>query len=346
MSGRLPELILISDTKHTKVLLVLAILWFVVACSDPSATPTLSPTPSATPTFSPTPSTTPTLSPTPSATPTLSPTPSATPTLSPTPPTATATFSPPEHMAYVWWSWGPLDRTGFRELVIDFTIHNDPAPFPSHNARNGLYLMLGWGKLAKMSFYFGIQSNVTAGAPPYQKLGKAVIFSRWGTRDLALARWDEVEGFAQSSGHEGDFIGVRRLYAWEPGSYQIRLAPQETTPEGEWFGLWITNLASDTTTWIGSLMFPLGSQIIGSGYSTMEVYGSPIHIVDIPYWHVSIKRPKADGVTASEGTFGYSMFTGEVSNADIRYSQDDDAVHIRAGGETERIGAPGTVTFK
>ena len=246
MSGRLPELILISDTKHTKVLLVLAILWFVVACSDPSATPTLSPIPSATPTlspipsatptlsptpsttatFSPTPSTTPTLSPTPSTTPTLSPTPSTTPTLSPRP-TATATFSPPEHMAYVWWSWGPLGRTGFRELVIDFTIHNDPAPFPSHNARNGLYLMLGWGKLAKMSFYFGIQSNVTAGAPPYQKLGKAVIFSRWGTRDLALARWDEVEGFAQSSGHEGDFIGVRRLYAWE-----TRELPNTPCPSG------------------------------------------------------------------------------------------------------------------
>ena len=69
---------------------------------------------------------------------------------------------------------------------------------------------------------------------------------------------------------------------------------------------------------------PFGKPDYWVGLLNVEVYGSPIHIVDIPDWHVSIKRPKADRVTASEGTFGYSIFTGEVSNADIRYSQDDD----------------------
>ena len=92
-------------------------------------------------------------------------------------------------------------------------------------------------------------------------------------------------------------------------------------------------------------MFPTGGKIVGSGYSTMEVYGDPIHIEDIPFWHVSIDLPRADGQAAQRGRFGYSMFTGEVSNADIQYSRDEGTVHIRAGGATERIGQAGTVTF-
>ena len=317
-----------------------------------TTTPTFTPLPTATATLLPTPTFTPlptaiaTSSPTPTqtSTPTFTPLPTATATPSPTS-TPLPSFSPPEHMAYAWWSWDSLDRTGYRELVIDFTIHNDPESFPLDNARNGLYMMLGWGKLAENSFYFGIQSNVHAAAHPHETLGKAVIFSRWGTRDLALAKWDETDGFAQSSGHEGDFIGVRRLYQWGPGDYRVRLALSETSQEGDWFGLWITNLASDTTTWVGSLMFPTGGKIVGSGYSTMEVYGDPIHIEDIPFWHVSIDLPRADGQAAQRGRFGYSMFTGEANNADIQYSRDEGTVHIRAGGATERIGQAGTVTF-
>lgn len=247
-------------------------------------------------------------------------------------------------MAYVWWSWGNLDRAGYRELVIDFTIHNIPTFLP-HNMRHGLYLMLGSSKLADTSFYFGIQTHVAAAEPPYGSLGNGVIFSRWGTRNLALARWDETDGFAQSSGHEGDFIGVRRLYDWGVGKYRLRLAPDETSQEGDWFGLWITDLASDTTTWVGSLRFPSGGKMLGHGYSTMEVYGQPIHTEDIPYWHVSIELPRADGRPARGGTFGYSAFTGEVNNADIRYSKEEGVVHIRAGGATERIGPSGTITF-
>ena len=52
-----------------------------------------------------------------------------------------------------------------------------------------------------------------------------MIFSRWGTRDLEWARWPEDDGWAESSGHEGDFIRVRRFYDWGPGDYVVRLAP-------------------------------------------------------------------------------------------------------------------------
>ncbi|MXY96278.1 MAG: hypothetical protein F4Z29_00680 [Gemmatimonadetes bacterium] len=249
-------------------------------------------------------------------------------------------------MTYTWWSWGPLDKTGYRELEVEFTIHNNPEPFPEDNPFNGLYMMLGWGKLAGHSFYFGIQSNMTSPVSPYGGFNHGILFSRWDTRDLALARWHETEGWSQSSGLEGDFIGVRRLYDWGPGDYRLRLASEETTDEGEWYGLWITDIEDDETTWIGSLAFPAESAIYGNGYSTMEVYGEPVHPEDIPYWHVSIKLPKADGREPEMVYLGYSQFTDQVSNSDIQYDADERRVHMKAGGPTERIGQAGDVYIR
>ena len=80
----------------------------------------------------------------------------------------------------------------------------------------------------------------------------------WETRDLANARFSETDGWTQSSGHEGNFIGVRRSYAWGAGDYRIRFAPDgDPEDDGVWFGLWITDRSTDVATWIGSLKFPL-----------------------------------------------------------------------------------------
>ena len=182
-------------------------------------------------------------------------------------------------MASVWWSWGPkLDRTGFEELRFPFTIWNDVEP--QHDS--GLYFMLCNAWVEDEVVYFGLQSNVQDGSPPHGWMGKGLIFSRWGTRDLANARTD---GFTQSSGHEGDFIGVRRLYEWGAGDYEVRFAPDGEDPEGRWFGLWITDLEDGTTTWIGSLRFPLGSRVEAPTYSTVEIYG----LADPPfYWYIPV----------------------------------------------------------
>ena len=93
---------------------------------------------------------------------------------------------------------------------------------------------------------------------PTRSRGKGAIFSRWETRDLSLARFAEADGWAQSSGHEGDFIGVRRLYPWGTGDYTARLAPEEHLPDGVWYGVWVTDLSTEITTWIGSLWVSTG----------------------------------------------------------------------------------------
>lgn len=231
----------------------------------------------------------------------------------------------PEHMANIWWHWpSGSDDAGrelntFQELEMDFTIHNDVSDFSDDH---GLYLMLGYGYIEDIDFYFGLQTDV--GDPVTGGRGKGLIFSRWQTRDLANARIaDAEEGWTESSGHEGDFIGVRRSYPWEAREYRVRMAPDGADAEGTWFGVWITDKASGSTTWIGSLKFPyLNSEAVIQSpvYTALEIYGSPtIRPVDIPEWRVSFEKPFGDGVEPERFESGYSMFTGEILNSNVRY---------------------------
>ena len=269
-------------------------------------------------------------------------------------PDLTRLIWPPEHMANVWWYWSrDSDPSSnklhkIRELEINFTIHNDPGDFSD---KHGLYLMLCYSFLSDVGFYFGLQTDVNE--PGKGGRGKGLIISRWETRDLAKARVaDAAEGWTESSGHEGDFIGVRRAYDWGTGDYRVRFAPDGSEADGEWFGVWITDKARDETTWIGSLKFPYlnGEAVISypSIYTTMEIYGasgSPIKAIDIPEWYVSVKRPSSNGVKPVTVWSFYSTFTSEVLNSNVRYDPTDDAMHFQAGGSTERTNPEQTTIF-
>ena len=252
------------------------------------------------------------------------------------------TVSVPEHMAAIWWEWDQIEEA--EELAVSVTIHNDV----ELRGRDGLYLILGNGSISDVGYYFGIQTDVYSPVPPHSR-GKGLIFSRWKTRDLTNARIPD-DGWLQSSGHEGDFIGVRRSYAWGAGEYRVRIAPDgPLEDDGVWFGLWITELRSGVTTWIGSLKFPLldGKGVItATSYSTMEIYGhSQIRPIDIPRWHVSIERPTMDGAPSRRGVTEYSGFHGQIVNSDVWYDPEDDVVHIVAGGMTERTTESQTILF-
>ena len=269
----------------------------------------------------------------------------------PTPtPTPTATLAPelakliktPEHMAYLWWEWGQDrdiagdGREGIRELTFDFTVHNDPGDFSDEY---GLYLMLCYGEIANIGFYFGLQTNAFGHPDEFSR--KALIFSRWETRDLANARVaDSEKGWTQSSGHEGDFIGVRRAYNWGAGEYRVHMAPHGADPDGEWFGVWITDKATFERTWIGSLKFPYENgraAIRASVYTTLEIYGGKqIEAFRIPAWHVSLRRPLGDGIESESFVSGYAGIWGELENSEVRYDRADGEVHLIAGGDTER----------
>ena len=314
------------------------------ALEEITPTPTASPAPAATPTptDTPLPTATPTYNPLPTATPTA--TPSPTPTQIPGRPLLYRPAMPPEHMVYIWWHWSSADSE-FESLDIDFTIHNDIVDF---TGPHGLYLMLGYAEISGAPFYFGLQTDVYDPAAGFR--GKGLIFSRWETRDLDNARIaDPAEGWTQSSGHEGDFIGVRRSYDWGAGDYRVRIAPDGSDNGGQWFGMWITDKSTGETVWGGSLRFPYenGKAAISSPlYTTMEIYGgAPIRPIDIPEWHVSIARPLGDGVKPTRGSTGFQAFSSHILNSDARYDPVEDVLHLHAGGTTQLSIPPQEISF-
>ncbi len=236
------------------------------------------------------------------------------------------TIPSPQWMTAAWWHW----EEGQASLEIDFTIHTNVADWSD---RNGLYLILAGGaKIGDTLFYFGLQTDVAR--PGVGRAGKGVIFSRWETRDLSNARL-APNGFAESAGHEGDFIGVRRPYDWSAGRYRARLARYDSDSQGDWFGLWITDKDHGRTTWIGALRFPHAAGISPAFSSVIEVYGVPIRPIDIPEWYVSITAPLG-GLDAELPTHVNTSYHDSVPNTEIWYQADENAVHMRVGGTTQR----------
>ena len=247
-------------------------------------------------------------------------------------------IKPPVHMASTSWSfWIPGNRHA-NEFIVNFTIHKNLNSSPP--SKSGFYMMLGHSSLRGIPFYFGLQTDVSR---PGSSSEKGLIFSRWETRNLSNAKV-AVGGWSQSSGHEGDFIGVRISYDWNEGEYQARISPEDGNQgEDGWYGVWIKDLSTNVTTWGGSLKFPprgVSPHNPVRVYSTMEIYGGPrIKPVNISKWHVSVMRPSMNGVKASRIRIKYNGY-GKVPNSDATYVETDDAVHFRAGGFTRRITSP------
>ena len=231
------------------------------------------------------------------------------------------------------WTWAQ-GKSRFQEMFVDFTIHNDPGNWSNHH---GYFLILMQGYLSTWPFYFGLQTSV------HDDRGvKAAVFSRWGTRDLSLARFDPDEGWAQSSGHEGDFIGVRRLYEWGAGDYRARIAKVEADSDGAWFSVWLTERSSGVTTWIGALKFPLHrgtADLPPLRGATIELYGvAPARPIDTPVWHVSVNRPIGDGESpvGLVTQYPFDDSPNALFNSNVRYDPEQDRVHLVIGGITER----------
>ena len=233
-------------------------------------------------------------------------------------------ISPPMAPAYGSWYWeGGHDR--LREVIVDFTIQNDPGDWSD---RNSYYLILMQNAISGERFYFGLQSDVEHRDNPLglTNRGKGAIFSRWGTRDLAYARAAPTDGWTQSSGHEGDFIGVRREYDWSAGDYRARIAPDGLEDDGEWFSVWITDLGTNVTMWIGSLKFPLvgGSATMnGRVRVTLELVGRPTAPIAAPEWYVTVEPPLGDGVPPVRVVteYPYDHSVNAMLNSNVRLSQ-------------------------
>lgn len=171
-----------------------------------------------------------------------------------------------------------LPETGpFRTLEIDMELSGDAEGGPP------LYLSPLWGHIGKSGFYFGFLSDIFD-LRQQKAVGKGIIFSRWGLGsedDIRMpdGAWNYV-GRKASSG-EGDFLSVRRTYAWKPGKYTflLRARTRAADSDGTWVDLLIFEHA--TGTWIdgGGLRFtdptPHLSQRVVSFVEVVQRRGEP-----------------------------------------------------------------------
>ncbi len=156
----------------------------------------------------------------------------------------------PWHLVDLWWDIGkPSD---FESYSIDVSIADDvPADV-------NLYIApIGIGTISGNKFYGGLQTNSDGSTRTDTRLrgiGRGLLFSMWGERSMDAIRPADG-GFCQSSGHEGDFVSVRRPFAWARGDYTYRLVKMDReVVDGApctWVGAFVYSHEKDENIFVG-----------------------------------------------------------------------------------------------
>jgi hypothetical protein len=236
-------------------------------------------------------------------------------------------------VAWVHWQLGdePVSTLSFH-----LTIHDDPG------SDVGLYLSPINARIDGSQFYLGLQNDL--GGSEAGKVGKGLLYSRFGTQDLAMVRAGPT-AFAMAEADEGTFVSVRSPYAWSPGEYVFTLERKEAVGETDWFDLTAKRVDTGVATLLGGIRFPrktpgTRATLTGPNISFVEVYHG-LHLdtgmsdyAEVPRWHVSLTM-SADGVPARSATSEYPAYPyAEYPNVDVHYTYG--RVHFVVGGQTPK----------
>ena len=242
----------------------------------------------------------------------------------------------PWHLVDVWWDIG--EDMPFQSYSIDVAI--DAEVPPSAN----LYIApIGLGHFGKAQFYGGIQTQVdghTKKDPEVRKLGPGFLFSMWGERSLDAIR-PSIGGYCQSSGHEGDFVSVRRPYEWHEGKYTFRMVRMDREEiDGKpftWVGVFVYSHEKDENVFVGALRFRGDDLVLSRKLASfVEVYGRRIPVVEIPKVTVTLGNLMVNGkpVPISSADAVYPKGVPDFADASMK---DDDLV-IKVGEHVEGRG--------
>lgn len=238
---------------------------------------------------------------------------------------------------YAFWDF---PRTTFTKISHQFTIYNEPTNQDGSPNEDGLYYQFYQGVINDdIGFYYGIQTYVYNPNGNLPKRG--IIFSRWGTRDVQNYK-TAPGGFGQSAGYEGNFIGVRLNYEWGKGTYNIELKLESTDSIGDWYGLYITKISSQKTTYAGSIRFEKGVKSQGiknGGITWTELYFKKNQLTPLPKWHVSIDKILADDTEPKSVYIDYNS-DKFVSFTNIFTSNNKD-VHFLMGPKVLKVNPKG-----
>ena len=240
---------------------------------------------------------------------------------------------PPWHLVDIWWDTGE-DRP-FESYAIDVTISEE---VPSNI---NLYIApIGLGHLNKTPFYGGIQTQsdgYTKQDRRLRKIGPGLLMSMWGERSLDAIR-PSVGGLCQSSGHEGDFISVRRPYKWSKGRFTYRIVrmDKETVEERPhtWIGAFVYSHEKDENIFIGALRFPGDDlKLARRVASFVEIYGRRISVENIPRLRVTFGNLRINGV-AIEQLGAAAIYPKDVPDYAIARGKDGQVV-VEVGTKVE-----------
>jgi hypothetical protein len=206
----------------------------------------------------------------------------------------------PWHLADVWWTFeSPTPH--FQSLDLDVTIDRD---VPTNV---NLYIApCGLGDFSGVKFYGGLQSNCNGWESRTNQMrvfiGKGGIFSRWGKGKLSVnqARGAEDSRY-EAAGYEGDFVSVRRPFAWTKGAYTWSLRACDTeTVNGQdytWISCFVTAHETGASRYIGSLRFEGKDLTFWDRHAAfVEVYSTAkIPRSEIPEVKVTFGYPRVNG---------------------------------------------------
>jgi hypothetical protein len=230
----------------------------------------------------------------------------------------------------IHYAYQHFNQSTFESVKHTFTIHQEP----SNNGK--LYYQFYNGRINDtIGFYYGIQTDMYSPQPPTWR-GRGLVFSRWNTRDINNYSIAE-NGFGQSAGYEGDFIGVRNSFNWGVGTYETEFKKDSTDNIGDWYSLKIRNILEDEQTYIGSIRFEsssISSGIKSGGSLWTELYSNASDGT-IPDWHVSVDDIIIDGEFMPNriDTY-YSETFKDFSNI---YTTNKNDIHFLVGPKVKNI---------
>jgi hypothetical protein len=239
----------------------------------------------------------------------------------------------PWHLADLWWDLGR--DVPFESYSIDTTISEDVP------ASSRLYIApIGLGHLSTIPFYGGIQTEAdghTKSDPKIRKIGPGFLMSMWGERRLEAIRPSQG-GFLQSSGHEGDFVSVRRPYEWKKGTYTYRIVKMDKeTIDGKpatWVGAFVRSHDTNENIFIGALRFPAENLVLKRKIgSFVEVYGKQVPVEEIPRVVVTFGNLRVNGEPIEASAINAIYPKGVPDYADAKLK--DGAVVIEVGQPVE-----------
>jgi hypothetical protein len=201
----------------------------------------------------------------------------------------------PWHLVDTWWDVG-RDHP-FESYSVDVTI-SQPVP-----AESRLYIApIGLGHLNNTPFYGGIQTQAdgySKANPRLRGIGPGFLMSMWGERSHSAIR-PSAGGLFQSSGHEGDFVSVRRPFAWKAGTFTYKLIAMDKqvidSKPYTWVGAFVLVHAENENVFVGALRFPGDKLVLGRQLANfVEIYGPTIPVDKIPRVTITFGNLKING---------------------------------------------------